>query len=108
MCSSSKINEACGTQRTENETSEVGPTEMEIQEWNMELRTNNVCIDEYTSDVRMEKVKDLENVEAQRREDRDTINQERERINEERDRMNGERHRTNIEKEQMKIKREFK
>ena len=55
----------------------VSLTEMEIQEWNMELRTNNICMDEQTSDMRMEKIKDLEHCEAQRRQVRDILNQER-------------------------------
>ena len=61
MCSSHKKNDGYGTERSVNEKSKVGPTEMEIQEWNMELRTNDVLMDEHTSDVRMEKIKELEN-----------------------------------------------
>ena len=92
MYSSPKNNEGYGTERSVNEKSKDGPTEMEIQEWNMELRTNNVLMDEHTSDVRMEKIKDLENCEAKQRQDRN-------RITEERDRMSEERERTNIARE---------
>ena len=66
MYSSPKNNEGYGTERSVIEKGKVGPTEMEIQEWYMELRTNNVCMDEHTSDVRMEKIKELENCETQR------------------------------------------
>ena len=99
MCSSHKKNEGYGTESLENEKNNVGPTEMEIQEWNMELRTNNVCMDEHTSNVRMEKIKRMENCESQRRQD---IN----RISEERDRMNEKRERTNIARENANDKRE--
>ena len=63
------------------------------------MRTNNFLMDEHTSDVRMEKIKDLENCETQRRQDG-------KRISEERDRMNEKRERTNIEREHANDKRE--
>ena len=99
MFSSNKKNGGYGTERSENEKSKVGPTEMEIQQWKMELRTNNVLMDEHTSDVRMENIKDLENCETQRRQDGN-------RISEERDRVNEKRERTNIEREHANDKRE--
>ena len=40
MCSSPKINEGYGTERSVIEEGKVGPTEMEIQEWYIEWRTN--------------------------------------------------------------------
>ena len=64
MSSSPKNNATEATKRTEKEKSDVCPTEMEIHEWNVELRTNNVRMDEHTSDVRMDKIK------AQRRQDK--------------------------------------
>ena len=106
MCSSPKNSEADGTKRLENEKSKVGPTEMEIHEWHMELRTNNVCMDEHTSEVRMEKIKNLEKCEAQRRQDIDRISQERDRVSEERDRTNTEKQRANAEKERTITARE--
>jgi hypothetical protein len=75
------------------EQRKVGSTE--IYEWNMELRTNNICMDEHNADVRMKKVEDIEKSEAQGRQDRDRENEERERTNRERERANGERERTN-------------
>ena len=42
MCSSPKINDGYGTERSVREEGKVGPTEMEKQEWYMGLRTNNV------------------------------------------------------------------
>ena len=59
MYSSPKNNEGYGTERSVNEKIKVGPNEMEKQEWYMGLRTNNVWMDEHTSDVRKEKIKDL-------------------------------------------------
>ena len=106
MYSSPKNNEGYGTERSVNEKIKVGPTEMEIQEWYMELRTNKVCMDEHTSDVRMEKIKDIENCEAQRRQDRDRISEERDKMSEERDRMNEEREITNIAREQANEEKE--
>ena len=99
MCASHKKNEGYGTERSVNEKSKDGPTEMEIQEWNMELRTNNVLMDEHSFDVRMEKIKYWEKCESQRRQDRN-------RISEERDRMNEKRERTNIAREHANDKRE--
>ena len=99
MCSSHKKNDGYGTERSVNKKSKVGPTKMEIQEWNMELRTNDILMKEHTSDVRMEKIKDLESCESQRRLD---IN----RISDERDRMNENRERTNIAREHAYEKKE--
>ena len=58
---------------------------MEIQEWNMELRSNNICMDGHNADVRMKKIEDLEKGEDQRRQDRDKSIEERDRNNEEKD-----------------------
>ena len=99
MCSSPKINEGYGTERSVIDKCKVGPTEMEIQEWYMELRTNNVCMDEHTSDVRMEKIKDLENCEAKQRQDKNRITEERDRMSEERERTNIAREKANEVKE---------
>jgi dTDP-4-amino-4,6-dideoxygalactose transaminase len=96
MSSSHKNSKAYGTQKSQLDRNKSGPTEMEFQEWNMELRGNNVCMDEHNCDVRLEKIKDLENCEAQRRQDRETFTQERNRVSEERDRT---RERANEEKE---------
>ena len=56
MCSLTKNIEGYGTERSVDVKSKVGPNEMDIQEWNMEWRKNDVCMDEHTSDVRMEKI----------------------------------------------------
>jgi hypothetical protein len=106
MCSPHKKNEGYGTERSVHEKIKDGPTEMEKQEWYMELRTNNVCMDELTSDVRMEKIKDLENAEAERRQDRDRKSEERDRLSEERDRMSDERERTAIAREKANEEKE--
>ena len=106
MCSSPKIIKAYGSERSESEKSKVGLTEMEIQEWNMELRTNNVCLDEHTSDVMMEKIKELEKWDAQKRHDRDRINQERAMVSQERHRTNTEKERTYTSREQANEQRE--
>jgi hypothetical protein len=45
-----------------------GATEMEIQEWNMELRQNNITMDEHNVEVKRENIECSEN---QRRHDRE-------------------------------------
>ena len=75
----------------------MGPTEIEVQDWHMEMRTNNMCMDEHTSDVRMEKIKVLEKCETQRRQERDRMNQERDRLSGERDQTHTEKERANEE-----------
>ena len=46
----------------------------------MELRLNNICMDEHNADVRKKKIEYLEKDEAQRRQDRDKSIEEREKI----------------------------
>ena len=70
MCSSPTNN---GTAGSIHEKIKIGPTEIEIQEWYMELRKKLCLYGWIYSDVRMEKMKDLENVEAERGQDRDRI-----------------------------------
>ena len=100
MCSTHKKNGGYVTERSEKDKSNIGPTEMEIQEWNMELRTNNILMDEQTSDVRMEKIKILENCESQRRHDSNRISKERDRMNEKREHAIEKREREYTTKEQ--------
>jgi hypothetical protein len=83
--------------KLEIEKSKVGSTE--IHEWHMELRTNNVCMDERNADVRMKKVEEIEKDEAQGRQDRERGNAERERTNLERETTNVARERANEERE---------
>ena len=63
---------------------------MEIQEWNMELRSNNICMDGHNADVRMKKIEDLEKGEDQRRQDRDKSIEEREKIQKKKEQMKTE------------------
>jgi hypothetical protein len=58
----------------------------EIQAWNMQVKSNNICMDEHNADVRMKKIEDLEKAEALRRHDRDKSIEERERNNKDKDR----------------------
>jgi hypothetical protein len=83
--------------KLEIEKSKVGSTE--IHEWNMELRTNNVCMDEHNADVRMKKVGEIEKDEAQGRQDRDRANAERERTILERENTIVARERANEDRE---------
>ena len=99
MCSNSKNNEPHARRRRADEKSSAGRTEMDIQEWNMELRTNNICMDEHNADVRMKKIEGLEKCEAQRRHDRDKSVEERERNDNEKDRANIARERANEDRE---------
>jgi hypothetical protein len=129
MCSTSPKNKDHNEKRKVN-----GRTEMEIQEWNIKLRSNNICMDEHISDVRMKKIEDLEKSEAQKRQDRDKSNEERERKNiekvnedrewtnnlrevandqrecknKDREKANGEREWTNEDKETSNNEREWK
>ena len=91
--------------KLEIEKSKVGSTE--IHEWNMELRTNNVCMDEHNSDVRMKKVEEIDKDEAQGRQDRARENAERERTNLERENTNEAREKANEERERTNNIREF-
>ena len=60
----------------ENKENTVGLTEKEIQKWNMELRRNNICMDEHNADMRMKKIKESEENEIQRIQDRNRIYEE--------------------------------
>ena len=72
-----------------------GRTELEVQAWNMELRSNNICMDEHNADVRMKKIEGLEKCEAQRRDEREKSIEERERNDKEKDRSYIARERAN-------------
>ena len=63
MCSTSGKNEI------NKAVKKIGFTE--IHEWNIELRTNNECMDEHNVDVKKKKI------EVQRRQDRDRANEQR-------------------------------
>ena len=41
--------------------------EFEIKEWNMTLRENNICMDEYNVEVNRTKIETIEKIEAERR-----------------------------------------
>ena len=81
----------------EKEKSKFGSTE--IREWHMELRTNNICIDEHNVDVKMKKIEAFEKREAQGRQDRDGANAEKEKTNLYRENTNVARERVNEERE---------
>ena len=101
MSSTKENNEAS----IEKEKSKFGSTE--IREWHMELRTNNICMDEHNVDVKMEKNKAFEKREARGRRDRDRANAEREKTNLERENTNVARERANEERERTNIVREL-
>ena len=75
----------------EGEMSNIGITEKEIQDWNFELRANNISMAEYSIDMRKTKLEEFEKYEAERREDRDKVTEERERANEAIETMNSYR-----------------
>ena len=105
MSSTKETNET----KLETEKSKVGSTE--IHEWHMELRTNNICMEEHNSDVRMKKVEEIETSEAQGRQDRDSANEKRERTNLEREKTNianEKRERTNVVRELACDEKEWK
>ena len=76
-----------------------------MHEWNIELRTNNICMDEHNADVRMKKVEEIEKDEAQGRQDRERGNAERERTNLGIENTNVARERANEEREKKNIVR---
>ena len=101
MSSTKENNEAS----IEKEKSKFGSTE--IHEWHMELRTNNICMDEHNVDVKMKKIEAFEKIEAQERQDRDMAYAERERTNLERENTNVVRERANEERERTNNIREL-
>ena len=74
MCSTSPKKRIITKKRV---TEKAGRTE--IQAWNMQLMSNNICLDEHNADMRMKKIEDLEKVEALRKHDRDKSIEERDR-----------------------------
>ena len=83
-----------------NEKSKVGFSEMEIDEWNLQLRMNNISMDEHNVGVRILKIGEFgEQNEARYRHDRERINEERERTNQEKERSNLEREIANDDRE---------
>ena len=93
MSSTRENNEAS----KEKETSKFGKTE--IHEWHMELRTNNICMDEQNVEVKIKNFEAFKKTEAQGRQDRDRAYAERERTNIERENTNAARERANAERE---------
>ena len=88
------------TMCSSNEKSKVGFSEMEIDEWNQELRMNNMSMDEHTVGVRILKIGEFgKQNEARYRHDRERINAERERTNQEKERSNLEREIANDDRE---------
>ena len=90
----------------EGEMSNIGITEKEVQDWNFELRTNNISMAEYNIDVRKTKLEEFEKYEAERREDRDKVTEERERANEAKETMNSYRELINSLRESANDNRE--
>jgi hypothetical protein len=89
----------------EKEKSKFGSTD--VYEWHMELRTNNMCMNEHNVDVKMKKIEAFEKSEAQERQDRDMAYAERERTNLERENTNLVRERANEERERTNNIREM-
>ena len=89
----------------EKEKSKFGSTE--IHEWHMELRTNDICMDEHNVEVKMKKIEAFEKREAQERQDGDRANAERERTNLGIENTNVARERANEERERSNNIREL-
>ena len=99
MCSTSGNNE------TNKAVKKVGITEIHL--WNMELRTNNVCMDEHNVDVKKKKIEEFEKIGVQRRQDRVSANEQRERAYQEKEKTNDGREQENEQGERTNISREL-
>jgi hypothetical protein len=86
MFSTTEDNEDPTGENIENKEKKLFLNEMEINEWNMELRRNNICMDEHNVDIRMQKIKESEKIKTQRVKARKKMSEEREQINVEKER----------------------
>ena len=81
-------------------------TKKDIVDWNLELRTNNICMDEHNTDQRKKKFEYLEKCEYQRRQTDRQTSEERERENDEREKQNDVREMSNHDRELKNRERE--
>ena len=54
-------------------------SDLDVKEWTMELRENNIIMDEYNVNVKEQKIKDIEEFEARQRQAREQEIEERQR-----------------------------
>ena len=94
-----------GKDKPENERSCL--TAKDIVDWNLELRTNIVCMDEHNTDQRKKKFEELEKFEYQRRQAREKTSDDRERANVEKERTNTYMAAQNVKREKQNDVREM-
>ena len=108
MCAVKEIKSIADTLEDENYKIPAVMTKTDIADWNIELRTNNMCMDEQNADERKKRFEGIERVEVQRRQERDKTSDDRERANMEKEKTITDRESISAEKERTNVDIEAK